>query len=103
MKVFFHTRRKLGLEKSGSAKRNAYPLFAMQRMRKSIWASPPRRIAQQTTATRVEMASPGKKQRSPSAAIHTRLSIAGMNAPSAKRPSEFKTPIPNAAPQMKTM
>ena len=75
----------------------------MHRKRNAICAAPPARIAQQTTVMRVGTSRPGKKHSVPSVAIQMRLRNAGMNAPSTNRPSAFRTPIPNAAPQMKIM
>ena len=79
------------------------PRLRMHLRRKAICATPPRRIAQHTAATRASTESPGMKQRAASADIQKTFKTVGMSAPSTNLPSAFRTPIPNAAPHMKTM
>ena len=79
------------------------PFFRIAFSMNAICRKPATRIAAQTTVTRAWTARPGQKQSAASAAIHTRFRMLGISAAAAKRPNAFSTPMPNAAPQMKSM
>ena len=69
----------------------------------AICRKPAKRIAPLTQTMREPSGIPGKKQSAPSAPIHTTFRRHGISDAAANLPSAFKTPIPNAAPQMKIM
>ena len=68
----------------------------------AICRTPAARTAHARIRTRAAIERSGKKRIASSVPIQTRLRRHGANAAAAKRPSALRTPMPNAAAQMKS-
>ena len=97
------TSRTFGSVQPEKLNRGETPARAMHQSMKTIWIPPATRIAIATRWMRWSRRSSGKNEIQPRIPIQQILSRHGMKLEALKRPSELRTPMPKAAPQMKIM